>query len=260
MNDPKLSIEKLAEKLSKGLGGWLMYEHHSHRADLFSEKYLTSGIGNILSGNYGSKIIAEFTHPILKERKAGRPPQIDFVICENNRTNRDKEDKNSIKKIDNIKLALESKWVGTKTTSTPKIGDILWDLVRLELLNHNFQTESIFVLAGKKSQMDAIFEHPQFTDKTSKGKNRNLLTIRNSPTKLNLIGGSVERLQLLTNYLKNYKRVEAPSNILITGVRKYPKDCNNFENEVCVWGISSCTSAKRYKYSELMERLVKRKK
>jgi hypothetical protein len=72
MHSPLITPEKLAEKLSKGLGGWLMFEHHSHRADLFSEKYLASGIGNILAGNYRTKILAEYTHPVLKEscRKA----------------------------------------------------------------------------------------------------------------------------------------------------------------------------------------------
>lgn len=143
-----LSTEKLAEKLSKGLGGWLMYEHHSHRADLFSEKYLASGIGNILSGNYRAKIITEYTHPILKERVAGRPPQIDFVICE--------EDK-SQRSYGSINLAVESKWAGTKTTSSPRIGDILWDIVRLELFNYKYETKTLFVLAGKKSQMDEIY-------------------------------------------------------------------------------------------------------
>lgn len=238
-----LSIEKLAEKVAKGLGGWLMFEHHSHRADLFSEKYLSLGIGNILSGNCRNKVIAEYTHPILKERKAGRPPQIDFVIC----------NKDGL-----IKLALESKWVGTKNTSSPKMSDILWDIIRLELLNYQYKTEALFVLAGKKSQMDEIFEHTGFVDKTPKGKKRSLLPNRNFRIQLDLIGGSINRLKLLASCLERYKRVEVPSKILISGVHKFPHDCNNFENEVCVWSISTVNNAKRYKYADLCKRISKR--
>lgn len=244
MTETTLTVSTLTDKLSKGLGGWLMYEHHSHRADLFSEKYLTSGIGNILAGNYRTKIIAEYNHPLLKAKGAGRPPQIDFVVNDEN---------------DSVKLAVESKWVGTKTSSSPKMQDILWDIIRLELLNHQFQAQALFVLAGKKSQTDALFNHPQFHDKIQdkQKKKSGLLPVRNVEMKLDLLNCSIERLKMIALYAQKYKEVEYPSAILITGIKRYPRDCNNFENEVCVWGISSCKAAKRFTYKELVDRIAK---
>lgn len=245
MFDSILSMSKLTEKIAKGLGGWLMYEHHSHRADLFSEKYLVSGIGNILAGNYRDKIIAEFTHPILKFNRAGRPPQLDFVL----------EDSEG-----SIKLALESKWVGTKSSTSPRTIDILWDLIRLELLNHKYDTGALFILAGKKSQIDEVFNQKTFADETSLGKRRPLLPTRKQGTTLNLLTGSIERVKMLATSLKKYKMVQAPSQIAISGAKIFPEVCENFENQVCVWSISSVKNAKRYKYADLLERITKREK
>ena len=238
----ELPITKLADKLSKGLGGWLMYEHHSHRADLFSEKYLAAGIGNILSGNFRDKVITEFNHPILKNKKAGRPPQIDFVI----------------RNDDKINLAVESKWFGTKTSSSPKSIDVLWDLIRLEILNFAYNSNTLFVIAGKKSQIDKFFTCNDFVDKTSTGKSRNLLSIRNSGFVLDLIGCSNERLKMICKLSEKYKTVEFPSKITISRLYKFPTDATNFENEVCVWSIKSVANSKRYKYQDLFDRHAKR--
>lgn len=238
----EISINKLADKLSKGLGGWLMYEHHSHRADLFSEKYLAAGIGNILAGNFRNKVFTEFNHPILKNKKAGRPPQIDFVICND----------------DKINLAVESKWFGTKTSTSPKPIDVLWDLIRLEILHFTDDSNALFVIAGKKSQIDKFLNCPDFVDKTSTGKSRNLLSTKNSSLILDLIGCSNERLKMICKLSEKYKKVEFPSKITISKLYKFPTNATNFENEVCVWSVKSVVNAKRYKYQELLERYSKR--
>jgi len=243
MFDSEITMSTLADKLSKGLGGWLMYEHHSHRADLFSEKYLALGIGNILSGNFRDKVIAEYNHPVLKERKAGRPPQIDFVIIGEN---------------DEISLAVESKWVGTKNTTSPKVNDILWDLIRLEILNYNYSSKSLFVVAGKKSQVDELFSRSAFSNKTKTGKRRNLLPVKNHGIELDLIGCSIDRLKMICKLLERYKRIEIPSKISISRMYKFPKDSSSFENEVCVWSIKTVENTKRYKYEDLIKRVSKR--
>jgi hypothetical protein len=242
MFDTELTITKLADKLSKGLGGWLMYEHHSHRADLFSEKYLAAGIGNILSGNFRDKVITEFNHPILQNRKAGRPPQIDFVIYNEGKIN----------------LAVESKWFGTKTSSSPKTIDVVWDLIRLEILNFNFNSNALFIIAGKKSQIDEFFTRLDFIDKTTTGKSRNLLPTKNSEIILDLIGCSIDRLKIICKLSERYKTVEFPSKIKISRLYKFPTNASNFENEVCVWCIKSVENTKRYKYQDLFERIAKR--
>jgi len=65
----------------------------------------------------------------------GRPPQIDFCIY--------KADKS-------IEIAVESKWLGNAQVG---VGDIIWDLIRLELLAHDLNVKCFFVLAGPKKKV-----------------------------------------------------------------------------------------------------------
>ena len=80
---------------------------------MFSEKYLTTAIGQILSARTGNRAIAEWPHPVLAplQKGAGRRPEVDFVA-------RDREDR--------VILAVESKWAGRTALSTSAI---LWDLL-----------------------------------------------------------------------------------------------------------------------------------
>src|SRR5579871_3099922 len=137
-------------RLAEGVAGWLMYEFQSSRGRLFSEKYLTTPIGNILSGIYRERVLSEFPHPILNLHKMGRgrPPQIDFVIV-------DQKDR------EKIAIAVESKWVGANSLN---VGDIIWDLIRLELLHNLYKTQCFFVLAGSKRGINELFKHERFQE------------------------------------------------------------------------------------------------
>lgn len=88
-----------AKVLTGGVAAWLEFERACDRSGLFSEKYLTSAVGQILAARTGNRVEAEFTHPVLAPLKQGpgRRPQIDFVV-------RDESGK--------IVLAVESKWAG----------------------------------------------------------------------------------------------------------------------------------------------------
>jgi hypothetical protein len=74
----------LGRKLAEGVAGWMMHEFHCDRSELFSEKYLSVPIGQILSAEFGTKVYSEVDHPILSTMAvgAGRRPQIDFAILD----------------------------------------------------------------------------------------------------------------------------------------------------------------------------------
>lgn len=148
-----------AKVLTGGVAAWLEFERACDRSGLFSEKYLTSAVGQILAARTANRVEAEFTHPVLAPLKKGpgRRPQVDFVA-------RDDSGK--------IVLAVESKWAGRTVPSTK---DILWDLVRLELIAHHENARCIFLLAGTGAKLKAIFEHPAFSDAETKPHRRPLL-------------------------------------------------------------------------------------
>lgn len=138
-----------------------MYEYHNFRAQLFSEKYLTTPIGNILAGIYNQNVVAEFNHPVLQSHKKGlgRPPQIDFVIREG----------------DNIKISVESKWLNKTQIG---VADIIWDMIRLEIIAEKYDAKCYFVLAGPKAKLQQLFASDRYLERRPDDKTRPVLRLQ----------------------------------------------------------------------------------
>ncbi|MFO0189465.1 MAG: hypothetical protein ACK55J_22960 [Alphaproteobacteria bacterium] len=153
------NLMNFAKVLTGGVAAWLEFERACDRRGLFSEKYMTSAVGQILAARTGNRVEAEFTHTVLAPLKKGpgRRPHVDFVV-------RDKSGK--------IVLAVESKWAGRTTPSTK---EILWDLVRLELIAHHENARCIFLLAGTGAKLKKIFDDPAFSDSETSPHRRPLL-------------------------------------------------------------------------------------
>ena len=220
----------IKRKIAEGVAGWLMYEYHSMRADLFDEKYLVTPISNILNGVFSNRVIAEYKHPILKTQTvgAGRPPQIDFVITKN-------------QKID---IAIESKWYG----NTPvKVSDIIWDLIRLELLHREYNATCYFVLGGKKKKLANLFESKRFQEPRENGRKRPILRIKKERKQsLRLDSPPEKRAKLILDKMKQYKEISMPSAIITGYPSFYPIDCRNSDHQVYVWEISSFKNKPRF--------------
>lgn len=138
--------------ISEGLTSWLTFEHHCGRQGLFSERYLALPIAQLLARSTVGAVMAEHNHPVLTvEGNDGRPPQLDFVI---------KED-------EKITLVVETKWAGTRGVS---VKDVIWDCVRLELAADYYGCDALFVLAGSRAQVDQMLASPSFNPDTSRGK------------------------------------------------------------------------------------------
>jgi len=122
--------------LARGIAGWLQFEHSCHRASIFSEKYLSTPIAQILNTKFGKYVHAEIKHPILgsKSLGRGRPPEIDFVVYDEKHE---------------IKVAIESNWVCSNITKQI-VEKILWDLIRLTMIGNSDQIKCYFILAGEK--------------------------------------------------------------------------------------------------------------
>ena len=59
------NLNNVQRRLAEGTSSWLLFEFHCQRGDLFSEKYLSVPVGQVLAGLYPGRVKAEENHPYL---------------------------------------------------------------------------------------------------------------------------------------------------------------------------------------------------
>jgi uncharacterized membrane protein len=223
----------IARKLSEGVASWLAYEFACDRASLFSERYMSVPIANILSVYYKAAVHAEFKHPILAPyaQGRGRRPEVDFaVVPEDN--------------FPNAKAFVETKWLGR---SDLKPEDILWDLLRLELVAHHDKADALFLLAGKKAHFNRFFASQSFIGKSSTTKNSKLLKLDN-----NRHGGvqvdnpSPARVTQFKSIFKAYQNLSFTTRLSTSTCQCFPAHCPNYSYQVFVWHVRSPPSTPRF--------------
>ncbi len=221
----------LRRSLSEGLSAWLTFESHCGRADLFSERYLSLPIAQILATNTFGRVVAEHKHPVLVDAGAvGRPPQLDFIVQEQ----------------DQVKLVVESKWAGTSAAS---VKDVVWDCVRLELAADHYGCDAMFVLAGTRAKVGRLLSSKPFNPATSRGKSSLVLGLHGqgrysvnvqSPRKA--FGPSLHRL------LQNYPQVAFPRSFVCGHGTQVPRDASADAFTAVVWHIRPEERSKRFTF------------
>jgi len=217
-----MSLATVQRKLAEGLASWLTYEFHCMRGDLFSEKALALPIGNILAASFKERISAEYVHPILKDdHRRGRRPQLDYVV----------------EKDGKIVCAVESKWT---TTSTIAWRDIMWDLIRLEMMSYQFECSCLMVLAGFGKNIDKLVPGTLTANHTKVLFGRTKLL----PSKVDLRVST--HLDEYEEELTRYSKVRFPTCVVVQNPHVYPKSGNNMSFKVLVWKVRSQKTADRF--------------
>lgn len=221
-----------AKVLTGGVAGWLQFESACDRSGLFSEKYLTAPIGQILSGRSGNRTVAEYRHPQLAPMMIGRGrrPEVDFVV-------RDAENK--------IMLAVESKWAGRTKLSTDAI---LWDMVRLELIAHHENARCIFILGGSKRKLDAVFAEPAFADSATKPHRRPVLRHDNNVQHSTPLVPTVQvRIPMLKKLFASYGQFEFPEKVVSRRSAPSPADAKARDYQVYAWEILPAANRRTFR-------------
>ncbi|MGR9244052.1 hypothetical protein ACU8OH_35660 (plasmid) [Rhizobium leguminosarum] len=131
---------KTRKVLAQAVGSWLQYEFALGRGGLFSERYLSVPISQALAYKYKCGVEAEHAHKGLKE-ETGSHLRVDFAV---------------IKDAPKVLAVVESKWANHHV---PSLADIIWDIVRLEIVAEADDAEAFFVLAGDRSVLERIFDY-----------------------------------------------------------------------------------------------------
>ena len=221
-----------ARLIAEGVGSWLQFEHACGRSSLFSEKYLTHPIGQIISARSSNRVQAEYVHPILAELSEGpgRRAEIDFVVCD---------------PYPKIALAVESKWIGH---TRPSIDRVIWDLIRLELIAHAYGARCFFVLGGTRADLDDYFKRKDFVGmRKSRIKRPLLRTDSNLMHRTALVPLDGTPVKLMKKLFEPYQDFQFPHYIMSRRSDPFPNDGPNNRFQIYVWEISSRENRETFK-------------
>jgi hypothetical protein len=210
--------------LAQAVGAWLQYEFACDRSNLFNERYLSVPIATALHAIYKDEVRSEYLHPVLGPAMTGpgRRPEVDFA---------------AIRTYPKVSCVLESKWIGSGQMNA---GDILWDLLRLELIAHHTKSPAFFLLAGRRKHLEKFFLSKAFTgEPTSSGRIRPLLKLEGRPG-----GGNIrvdtpnsDRMSIFNKLFQSYQNISFTSQITTSAAQIYPADCPMYQYQACVWQV-----------------------
>ena len=206
--------------LSQATGAWLQYEFACGRSMLFNERYMSVPIASALFSIYKQEVRSEYLHPILGPAKTGpgRRPEVDFAV---------------IHKYPHLSAVLESKWVGPNGLSCE---EILWDLLRLELIAHAAKVPAFFLLAGRRKHLQKLFNSKAFLGKPNKrGRLRKLLKVDGEgQARIRIDSPMQDRAIIFQKLLIPHQNLSFSSFVTTSSKFVYPQQCPNFQYQVYV--------------------------
>lgn len=197
------NLNNIQRKISEGVSGWLLFEFHCFRGLLFSEKYLSYPIGQILNSITDYKTQAEINHP-LSNTGQGRPLQVDFVLLENTEW----------------KYAIESKWIGDSIIS---LASLIWDLIRLQnLFSSHSNIKCYFLLAGFDKKIETLFSEIDIYYNKESTKENVITKISQSKLTFNLNKLDSTTKKYVNEKISKYPKFKLYSKISCKPAHKYP--------------------------------------
>jgi hypothetical protein len=227
---------RLVRRLSEGVGAWLQFETHCNRKGLFSERYLSAPIGQILGAVYGSNVHAEVPHPSLVpfQKGPGAKARLDFA---------------AFGEDDRIVAAVESKWIGA---TVPGVDKIVWDLIRLELVASQFDAECCFILGGKKRDLAKLFDSKDFRG-TKTGHARPVLPVKPGVTNRYRMQASPHyRWPMHRDILHKWQDLPVAEVFETILTKPCPIECVGEQHQIYAWSVQS--AAKRDSFTARMSK------
>jgi hypothetical protein len=210
----------LARLLTEAVGSWLNFEWCCDRSGLFNEKYLSVPIGQLLASRHQAVVRAEFNHPVIAPamKGPGRRPQVDFAVCD---------------PYPSVKVAVETKWIGKGRIN---VTDIIWDLIRLELIAYSSDAQCVFLLAGKRRDLIKLFNSSDFAGPRDAPYRRPILNVgNNSLHDLWLVPRDNYRVDLLRSLFESLQDKQLPQKIVTRRTSPFPTGDRSKQFQVYAW-------------------------
>jgi len=218
--------------LAQATGAWLQYEFACGRSMLFNERYMSVPIANVLFAIYKQEVRSEYLHPVLGAGRSGpgRRPEVDFAV---------------VGKYPKLSCALESKWLGSNGLTAE---EILWDLLRLELIAHSEKVPAFFLLGGRRKHLEQFFQSRVFLGKpNNKGRYRRLLKLGGATqSRLRVDSPTPDRKDVFSKLLKPYQNLSFSSFVTTSSSYVYPQHCPMFQYQVYVWHVLAPQGTPRF--------------
>lgn len=164
----RMHEDDLAKHLADGITAKLNFDFACHRGHGFGETYVHGVLNEILCARTTpNKQRIECGYPVPKISKStGRKREIDLAVIAF-----DKDEDLDKKGAGHLKCAIEVKWAGSSHCNEEKI---LSDLGRLQwLANNDRNVQCLFVVSGKKQDVDKLFKEKVFLEGTNSLLSRN---------------------------------------------------------------------------------------
>jgi|GEM_PF-4748952 len=211
----------LTSKLNRGLYGWLLFEKSCNHLSVFSEKYMTKAVADILTGGYQNFVVAEYNHQYLKKNSGGRPRQIDFAVLDSN--------------TNELSIAIETKWAWYNTVP---IDRILYDFIRLETISERMDVDRYFVLAGKRKTIQKTFNRRENTTEGRNGRTRYLLRCSGQSGKIAIHRHKTRDFRsAMLKAAAEIRDYSLPERLVISSKGIYPQQGNSGDPAVLIFKI-----------------------
>jgi hypothetical protein len=221
-----------AKTLSQAAGAWLQYEFACGRSMLFNERYMAVPIANALYAIYKQEVRSEFVHPVLGPfmKGPGRRPEVDFAVIGN---------------YPNVACVVESKWLGRSGLSAE---EVLWDLLRLELIAHSAKVPAFFLLGGRRKHFEQFFKSKAFLgERSTAGRYRVLLKqAGKSQSRIRVDSPTSDRSGIFQKLLRPYQDVSFSCYVTTSPNYVYPEVCPMYQYQVHAWHVLDPSETPRF--------------
>lgn len=213
----------LGRRLLKGVGGWLQFEFQCHRAQVFSEKYLSVPIAQVLTAYHGTQVYAEVLHPVLAPLMTGpgRRPEVDFAVQD---------------PFPHFKVAIETKWHGTTPVT---LEDVAWDIVRLALIHKATGANCYFLLGGRRDRLMQLFSGIGFVSRQERSEKPILPTTRRELRTIRPASPLEYQVGIFKKLFSRHQSLDLPAKIKVVMAGIFPEQSANYEYQICVWKINA---------------------
>lgn len=180
-------------------------------------------IANALFAIYKQEVRSEYLHPVLGAIKTGpgRRPEVDFAV---------------IDRYPDLSCVVESKWLGPNGLT---VEDILWDLLRLELITHTTKAPAFFLIGGRRKHLERFFQSKTFLGTANaRGTLRRLLKLgAERQTRIRVDSPTLDRRDVFVKLLRPYQNLSFSCFVTTSSSFSYPQHCPNFQYQTFVWHV-----------------------